>query len=108
MEAKKLNTVYNFELDDGEQVQMTLRFYNLYQLKSKNKHAYEKYNKIMIKGPQEELENVTVLYTAYLCANLANIEMCMSEMEFLQRMPEDREYISDIMQSLLNSKSKKK
>lgn len=106
MDTKKLNTVYNFELDDGEKVQMTLRFYNLYQLKSKNKSAYDKYNKIMIKGPQEELENVTILYTAYLCANLANIEECMSEMEFLQRMPEDREYIGGILQSLMNSKKK--
>ena len=106
METKNLNTVYNFELDDGEKVEMTLRFYNLYQLKSKNKQAYEKYNKIMIKGPQEELENVTILYTAYLCANLANIDECMTEIEFLQRMPEDREYIGGILQSLINSKKK--
>lgn len=106
MAEKNLNTVHNFELADGEIVQMTLRFFNLYQLKSKNKHAYEKYNKIMIKGPQEELENVTILYTAYLCANLADIEMCMTEMEFLQRMPEDREYISNILTRLINSKKK--
>ena len=106
MAEKNLNTVYNFELADGEIVQMTLRYFNLYQLKSKNKQAYTNYNKIMIKGPEEELENVTILYTAYLCANLANIEMCMTEMEFLQRMPEDREYIGEILQSLINSKKK--
>lgn len=106
MDTKNLNTVYNFELADGEVVQMTLRYYNLYQLKSKNKQAYTKYNKIMIKGPEEELENVTILYTAYLCANLADIEMCMTEMEFLQRMPEDREYISNILMNLINSKKK--
>ena len=106
METKNLNTVYNFELADGETVQMTLRYYNLYQLKSKNKQAYLKYNKIMIKGPEEELENVTILYTAYLCANLDNIDMCMTEMEFLQRMPEDREYIGGILMSLINSKKK--
>jgi hypothetical protein len=106
MDTKNLNTVYNFELADGEVVRMTLRYYNLYQLKSKNKQAYTKYNKIMIKGPEEELENVTILYTAYLCANLENIEECMTEMEFLQRMPEDREYIGEILQSLINSKKK--
>ena len=106
METKNLNTVYNFELADGEIVQMTLRYYNLYQLKSKNKQAYLKYNKIMIKGPEEELENVTILYTAYLCANLENIEMCMTEMDFLQRMPEDREYIGGILMNLINSKKK--
>lgn len=106
MDIKKLNTVYNFELADGETVQMTLRYYNLYQLKSKNKQAYTKYNKIMIKGPEEELENVTILYTAYLCANLEHIEECMTELEFLQRMPEDREYIGAILQNLINSKKK--
>jgi hypothetical protein len=106
MEEKKLNTVYDFELADGEKVQMTLRYFSLYQLRGKNKTAYEKYNKIMIKGPQEELENVTILYTAYLCANLANIETCMTELEFLQRMPDDREYVGDILQKLINSKQK--
>ena len=106
MDTKNLNTVYNFELADGTTVQMTLRYFNLYQLKSKNKQAYAKYNKIMIKGPEEELENVTILYTAYLCANLDKIDECMTEMEFLQRMPEDREYIGEILQSLINSKKK--
>lgn len=104
MDDKKLNSVYDFELADGTVVQMTLRFYSLYQLKSKNKAAYEKYNKIMQKGPQEELENVTILYTAYLCANLANIDACMTELEFLQNMPDDREYMGKIMSALIAPK----
>ena len=106
MDEKKLNTVYNFELEDGEVVQMTLRYYSLYQLKSKNKKAYDRYNSIMVKGPQEELENVTILYTAYLCANLDRIDECMTELEFMQRMPDDREYAGNILKSLINSKKK--
>lgn len=105
MEDKKIpNTVYEFEFDNGEVVKMTLRFYSLYLLKSKNKQAYERYNKIMIKGPQEELENVTILYTAYLCANLDHIEECMSELDFLQLMPDDREYVSGVLAKLINPK----
>ena len=106
MDKKIPNTIYDFELDDGRVVKMTLRFYALYLLKSKNKQAYERYNKIMIKGPQEELENVTILYTAYLCANLENIDECMTEMEFLQNMPDDREYINEILSGLINPKKK--
>jgi hypothetical protein len=104
MDKKKLNTVYDFELEDGTVVTMTLRFYSLYQLKSKNKSVYDRYNKIMTKGPTEELENVTILYTAYLCANVEHIEDCISEIEFLQRMPTDREYISTILGGLINPK----
>lgn len=103
MEKKTmLNTVYDFELANGEVVKMTLRFYSLYQLKSKNKGAYEKYNKIMTKGPQEELDNVTILYTAYLCANID--AECMGEVEFLQLMPDDREYIGEVLSALIHPK----
>ena len=98
------STIHEFELADGRKVKMTLRFYSLYLLKSKNKQAYEKYNKIMIKGPQEEIENVTILYTAYLCANLENIEECMSEMDFLMNMPDDREYVNNVLSALINPK----
>lgn len=105
MEDKKIpNTVYEFELNNGEVVKMTLRFYSLYLLKGKNKQAYERYNKIMIKGPQEELENVTILYTAYLCANLDHIEECMSELDFLQLVSDDREYVNGVLAKLINPK----
>ena len=104
---KKLNTIYDFELNDGTVVQMTLQYFALYQLRGKNKTAYDRYNRIMMKGPQEELDNVTILYTAYLCANLARIDECVTELEFLQLMPTDREYTGGILASLLNDKKKK-
>lgn len=107
MEDKKISTVYDFELDDGAVVQLTLKYFALYQLRAKNKAAYDKYNKIMMKGPQEELENITILYTAYLCANLDKIDECMTEMEFMQRVPDDREYLGNVLTSLINSKKKK-
>ena len=104
MDNKNFSTVYDFELADGQVVKMTLRFYSLYQLKGKNKKAYDNYNRIMVKGPQEELENVTILYTAYLCANLDRIDECMSELEFLQLMPDDREYTNAVLAKLINPK----
>ena len=107
MDTKSLSTTHNFELDDGTVVQMTLKYFALYQLRAKNKAAYDKYNRIMMKGPQEELENITILYTAYLCANLDSIETCMSETEFMQRVPDDREYLGTVLTALINSKKKK-
>ena len=38
-EAKALNTVFEFEMIDGEKVDMTLTFYSLYQMRPKNKNA---------------------------------------------------------------------
>ena len=107
MEKKTaLNTLYDFELADGRIVKLTLRFYSLYQLKSKNKSVYERYNKIMTTGPKEELDNVTILYAAYLCANVGDIENCIDEMEFLELMPTDREYIGNILGELIHPKKK--
>ncbi len=101
-----LNNTYDFELADGNVVKVTLRFYSLYQLKSKNKSVYERYNKVMTKGPQEELDNCLILYTAYLCANIANYEECMDEMTFLELMPTDREYIGEMLTELMHPKKK--
>lgn len=101
-----LNTVYDFELADGTTVKLTLTFYCLYLLRSKKKDIYERYNKIMTNGPKEELDNVTILYTAYLCANVANIDECMSEMDFLMLMPTNRDYIGTVMAELITPKKK--
>ena len=106
MNKKMLNTVRDFELADGTVVQMTLNYYALYQLKPKKKSIYERYNKIMTRGPEEELENVTILYTAYLCANVHNIDECMDEMTFLTLMPENRQYIGEVISELINPKKK--
>ena len=101
-----LNNVYDFELADGTVVKVTLRFFSLYQLKSKNKSIYDRYNKIMTTGPKEELDNVLILYTAYLCANVSDIDSCLDEMEFMELMPTDREYIGQILGDLIHPKKK--
>lgn len=106
MEKKALNTVLDFELADGTVVKTTLTYYSLYQLKTKRKGTYDRYNSIMVQGPKEELDNVTILYTAYLCANLNEIDNCLSELEFLQLMPKDRKYIATILGELTGPQKK--
>lgn len=97
---KKINTTIEFELVDGTVVPMTLTFYAIYQLKSKNKALYDRYNKIMTKGAQDELDMITVLYTAYCCANAEP----MDEEDFIYALGCDRKAVVDAMKKLTQPK----
>lgn len=98
------NTMYEFKFEDGTTANLTLAFYALYQLKAKNKALYEEYNKIMTKGASEELDMITVLYAAYLCANIDDINGCMSFEQFLIKCGSSRFAIKDAMEYLVKPK----
>lgn len=97
---KKMNTTIDFELVDGRVVPMTLFFYALYQFKSKNKPLYDRYNKVMTKGAQDEFDMITVLYTAYCCAN----DDPMTEEEFIMALGCDRKAVAEAVQALTQPK----
>ena len=105
MDLKK-NTTIEFEFYDGTTAAMTLTFYALYQLKSKNKSLYERYNRIMSKGPADELEMITVMYTAYVCAHLDDAEI-MSEVDFMILCGSDRKAIQNAFVKLTQPKKQK-
>ena len=96
----KTNTTIDFELEDGTKVPMTLTFYAIYQLKTNNKPLYDRYNKIMTKGAQDELDMVTVLYTAYCCANTEP----MDELDFMMALGCDRKAVAEAVQKLTQPK----
>jgi hypothetical protein len=98
------NTLYEFEFADGDKVKMTLAFYALYQIKSINRGLYDRYNKIMTKGATEELDMLTVLYTAYVCANISG--EIMTEEEFLIKCGSDRQAIKTAMEQLVTPKKR--
>ena len=100
--ASLKNTCIDFTFADGDSVKLTLAFYALYQIKSINKGLYDRYNKIMTKGANEELDMITVLYTAYVCANLAGD--VMTEEEFLIKCGSDRNAIKEAMEALITPK----
>lgn len=102
--AELKNTKYEFTFEDGDKCEMTIAFYALYQLKAKNKSLYERYNKIMTKGAEEELDMITVLYAAYLCANIGDVPNCMSEEEFMIKCGSDRLAIKSAMEALVKPK----
>lgn len=100
------NSFIDYEFEDGDSVKMTLAFYALYQLKTKNKGLYDRYNKIMTKGANEELEMITVLYAAYLCANIADVNACMSEDDFMMKCGSDRFAVKDALEKLTKPKKR--
>lgn len=98
------NTYIDFKFDDGDSVKMTLAFYYLYQLKAKNKAIYDKYNSIMTKGANEELDMVTILYAAYLCANIDKINECLSFEDFMMKCGSNRYAIKEATEKLVKPK----
>ena len=104
--ANVKNTYIDFVFEDGDSCKLTLAFYALYQLKSINKGLYERYNKIMTKGATEELEMITILYAAYMCANISEAATCMSEEEFMIKCGSDRYAIKTAMEQLIKPKKR--
>lgn len=101
------NTYVEVECVDGRKIKLTLSFYRLYQLKRVNKKAYDECNRIMTKGGEDILDNIKILYSAYLCANIDNQEENMSYEEFMQKIPNDWKEISIIAKELVGVKKKK-
>ena len=104
---KPLNTIYEFEFYDGTKAPLTLAFYMLLQLKGKNKSLYYRYTKIMVKqskGDLDELDTITLLYTAYCCASLNSSEPLMTEEDFMMKCGSDRKAVGEALQHLLNPK----
>jgi hypothetical protein len=107
METPKLNTTYDFKLSDGTTVKMTLTFYALLQLKSRDKALYSRYNTSMSligSGKSDELDTITLLYVAYICANHKD-ENLMTEEEFIIKCGSDRVAVSEAVKALVNPKN---
>lgn len=103
MNVKIPNTAVEFEFCDGTKTELNLAFYKLYQMKAKYKNLYERYMKIMSKNRTDEIETITILYTAYVCAHLDE-ENIMSEEEFMILCGSDRVSVQEVAYSLMRPK----
>lgn len=106
MDKAKLNTTYDFKFVDGTVVPLTLNFYFLYQLRSKHRDLYERYNSIMQrtnKNSLDILDMVTVCYIGYMCANM-NAEDVLSEDEFYMLCGNDLAAVGKAVNHLINPK----
>ena len=101
---KAKNTFYEYEFEDGDKCQMTLAFYILYQFKTKNKALYERYNKVIANGVKDEFDMLTVAYTAYCCANIDDLDNCMSETDFMIKCGSDRISLREAVEALVKPK----
>lgn len=107
METPKLNTNYTFEFEDGTTAEMTLTFYALLQLKSRDKSLYDRYNKAFNAvgtGKGDELDSLTLLYVAYVCANYKEGNL-MTEEEFVIKCGCDRLAVSKAARALTTAKN---
>lgn len=102
------NTFLDFELEDGSEIQLTLNFTRLLQLKNKRKEIYGKYTSAL-GGKGDVFENSLItLYVAYLCANIENLDddKLMTYTTFIKAIPQDFVLINDYNDKLINPKKK--
>ena len=108
MAKPKLNTTVDFELADGQTVQLTITWALLMQLRSKSKSDYERYSKLVTGGIKDDiLGAVTVLYIGYLCRYVqqnGTADGAMSESAFVELVPNDYELVIKTMNHLLSPK----
>lgn len=101
-----LATGYTFEFYDGSTCEMTLAFILLKKLSSKNKTLYERCQKVLANGAKDEFDMLTVLYAAYVCANMNN-ENLLTEDEFIEKCGCDRNAIITASKALTSAKKQK-
>lgn len=104
------NSVIPFELENGETVNVTLAWRYIVRLKSKSTEAYRQYNRIILQGVEDVIDQITILYAAYQCAYLhetGDLKGAMSFEDFLDVAPNDYRYVSEVAQNLLNPKYKR-
>lgn len=106
MDKNALCNGYEFEFCDGGKCQMSLSFIRLKRLASKRKELADRYNNIMLKGTKTELDVLTVLYTAYMCANMEHDDL-LTEDEFIERCGDDHVIIYEALDVLTNPKKRK-
>lgn len=106
-EVKNLKSVEReFELNDGQVITLTINFGLLYQLRAKNKEAYETYSKTILLGSKDLFDLIQIIYVAYLCANINNLDSCMDFETFIDKMPADISEIAKVAGELTQPKKK--
>ena len=101
------NTFVKYTLIDGTTVNLTLAFALLKALEGTNSELAERYDKITAKNEKDwcEYDIVTILYTAYCCANLDDPEM-LNEEVFCILMGSDRFSLRGLFNQLMGAKKK--
>lgn len=86
-------------------IPMTLNYKGLLKLRESNRELYDEYNRIYRNGVQEDLDNLIILYSAYVCAC---DDTPVSIEEFCDWIPDDRVEIGELVRKALVPNQKKK
>ena len=99
------NTFVEHTLLDGTTVKMTLAFAVLKMLESKNPELADRYYKVTMKNERDmrEMDMITIVYTAYVCANIDNPDV-LDEETFMILLGSDRFALRDTVQRMLGAK----
>ena len=100
------NTYQEFVLENGETVKLTLTFGKLNVLKSVNNELYTRFNKVLYGKSEDMLDLVSIVYSAYWCANYNVAEKLYTEQEFIELVPFDMNELKRVFTSLTQPKKK--
>lgn len=100
------NTFVDYTLIDGTTVKLTLAFALLKMLEDKDANLANRYYKVTSKKESEmrELDIITMLYTAYFCACIADGAEAMDEDTFMILLGSDRLSLKRIFNQLMGAK----
>lgn len=94
-----------FRLRDGEEIQLSLNMMRLYLLKNQRKSVYARLNTILLNGIKDVIfDSITLIYAGYLCANIDRLDQCMSEMDLMERLPDQLDVTFNVAAQLLGTK----
>ena len=96
--------IVKLELEDGTVADLTLNFKALFDMRNEEPELYGEYRRVFNDGIHDILDNVTILYTAYRCANNDNP---MTFHKFLSLVPFDLPMINETINKLITRDKKK-
>ena len=73
---------------DGREETLVLSFAALWQLKTRRPNEYKTVSRILVQGSDDVMDYLSLLYAAYLCAHLEDLEGCEGFRKFADRAPE--------------------
>lgn len=101
------NTVQKLELNNGQEVELTLTFARLLKVKNHNKKLYEQFmNALKNKDFDIIFDSAKILYVAYLCGLNDNMKEALSEEDFLEELPMDFALVNTLAAELIQPKKK--
>lgn len=88
------NTTIKYVLKNGKNIELTITFKKLLELKRLDYETYEQFMEVLSKESVDDMFGyVIILYTAYLCANINNVKECVTYQEFIKQITYDYKLI---------------